>query len=455
MGRRALILANGTFADAAIPPLLSPVTDGGRLRDLLCRADVGGFEVDFQADATSIDARIALQRFFAGAGPDDLSVVLISGHGLKDRNGKLYFATSDTQKDLLSATALPSNFVIEQMDESQSRQKVLFIDTCYSGAFVKGMTYKSGAQVISNDDFAIGDTSGRAIITASSAIEVANENEVGGETQSVFTRHLIEGIETGKADRDGRGAISLDELFFYVKENLKRDAPGQTPQPFFQGLTGAEKIVLNPVPPERDLPKKLQGMIASKDRMRRAAAVEDLQKLIEAKAPEARKAQAALAALIQDDSELVRALAAQALGTAPTAAQKAATTEPQPVPAPQPAQVQRVGLLGNFNLANAPGGNAPSPASPAPPAQPVPRKSPADMSPEELLRAGMVAPKRAMPGNDSRPAPARQSNGPRQTPPVWQPPPKAPLTAGTVIARILMVIGGLFLLLLILAGMGY
>jgi hypothetical protein len=452
MRRRALILANGAFADGGIPPLMSPVTDGGRLRDLLSRADVGGFDVDFYADATSIETRIAVQRFFAGAEHDDLSVMLISGHGLKDRNGKLYFATSDTQKDLLSATALPSNFVIEQMDESQSRQKVLFIDTCYSGAFAKGMTYKSGAQTITNDDFDMGDTAGRAIITASSAIEVANENDVDGATQSVFTRHLIEGIETGKADRDGQGSISLDELFFYVKENLKRDAPGQTPQPFFQGLTGAEKIVLNPVPPERDLPRKLLTMITSKDRLRRAAAVEDLRKLIETGAPEAGKAKVALGALGNDDSELVRELAAKVINALQAQPIAAATTPPS---RPEPALP--LGLLGSFST---PG----TPESPAPAdtmglasgfAQRPPKKSPHEMTPAELLRAGMVAPKRNASPQPARPPAGGPNPGAIDSPENAGVPTTTPsyhakpaLTVGTVIGRVLMVIGGLVLLLL-------
>lgn len=454
MRRRALILANGAFADGGIPPLLSPVTDGGRLRDLLSRADVGGFDVDFYADATSIETRIAVQRFFAGAEHDDLSVMLISGHGLKDRNGKLYFATSDTQKDLLSATALPSNFVIEQMDESQSRQKVLFIDTCYSGAFAKGMTYKSGAQTITNDDFDMGDTAGRAIITASSAIEVANENDVEGTTQSVFTRHLIEGIETGKADRNGQGSISLDELFFYVKENLKRDAPGQTPQPFFQGLTGAEKIVLNPVPPERDLPKKLLTMIASKDRLRRAAAVEDLRMLIDAEAPEAGKARVSLNALGKDDSELVRELALKVLGT--LQAQPTASAVP---PASQTEPAAPLGLFGSFSSPTAPGGPPPA-DSPKPisgPAQVPPKKSPYEMTPAELLKAGMVAPKRKVVPQPARPPAGGAIPGAIDSPADAGVPPsyptyqaKPPVTVGTVIGRILIAIGALVVLLLII-----
>lgn len=460
MQRRALILANGTFADAGIPPLMSPVTDGGRLRDLLSRADVGGFEVDFHADASSIETRIAVQRFFASAGHDDLTVVLISGHGLKDRNGKLYFATSDTQKELLSATALPSNFVIEQMDESQSRQKVLFIDTCYSGAFTKGMTYKSGAQTITNDDFEMGDTSGRAIITASSAVEVANENDVDGATQSVFTRHLIEGIETGKADRDGHGSISLDELFFYVKENLKRDAPGQTPQPFFQGLTGKEKIVLNPIPPERDLPKKLQTMIASKDRLRRAAAIEDLRGLIETKAPEAGKATDALKALLADDSELVRVVAEKVLASLQPAQ---ATGSISPQPGPEPAQAAKPakplgqpGALDSLDQTGKP--SSPRANEPASSSVPRPRKSPDEMTPRELLNAGMVAPKRR-----AAPKPVHSPMGladlsamdpPKETGstpeyPAYQA--KPPLTATTVVGRIFMAFGIVMALLLGLA----
>ena len=48
------------------------------------------------------------------------------------------FAVFDTLHDALSATALPANFLREQMNRCYSRRLVLVLDCCYSGAFTQG-----------------------------------------------------------------------------------------------------------------------------------------------------------------------------------------------------------------------------------------------------------------------------------------------------------------------------
>jgi uncharacterized caspase-like protein len=92
-------------------------------------------------------------------------LLYVSCHGIKDLNGILYFATSDTNRKLLRATAISANFVNEVMLESNSRRQVLLLDCCFSGAIARGM--KSGDKDIhSNEQF---QGRGRAVMTASDA----------------------------------------------------------------------------------------------------------------------------------------------------------------------------------------------------------------------------------------------------------------------------------------------
>lgn len=247
MSRRALIVATGTYADPAILALASPVPDARRLCDLLQRPDVGGYEVTLCLDADSLTARRTVQNFFDDGEYGDLNVMLVSGHGIKDRGGRLHFATVDTELAVLSATSLESRFFIESMDGCAASKQILFIDTCYSGAFAKGMvTTKAAMPSVSRDDFGNDETVGKAIITAATSIQFAGEALINGQTQSVFTRHLIDGIESGEADTLSRGQISLADLFAYVRGKLRLDAPDQTPQPFYYGLDGTTVVALNP-----------------------------------------------------------------------------------------------------------------------------------------------------------------------------------------------------------------
>ena len=74
---------------------------------------------------------------------------------------------------------------------------------------------------------------GRAVITASNAMEYAFEGDQLADDQhrrpSVFTSALVEGLATGDADRDEDGWVSLNELYEYVFDKVREQNPHQTP----------------------------------------------------------------------------------------------------------------------------------------------------------------------------------------------------------------------------------
>jgi anti-anti-sigma factor len=245
--RRALIVANGTFRDPGITHLASSISDATMFSELLQRDDVGGFDVTMCLDPGATEARRQAQIFLNTAEYGDLTVILISTHGIKDRTGRLYFATADTELAALNATSLEARFVMERMDECAASKQVLLLDSCFSGAFGKGyVVTKSAGNAVTRDDFGNDDTVGKAVITASNAIQLAAEICNDGRAQSIFTRHVVSGIESGNADFRQSGQILLGELFDYVKREMKKDAPHQTPQPFYYGIDGSTVVALNP-----------------------------------------------------------------------------------------------------------------------------------------------------------------------------------------------------------------
>ena len=59
---------------------------------------------------------------------------------------------------------------------------------------------------------------GTFIMTASTAFQTAVEKK--GDSNGLFTKHLLEGIRSGEADRDKDGLISVHELYEYVHEKV-------------------------------------------------------------------------------------------------------------------------------------------------------------------------------------------------------------------------------------------
>ena len=128
----------------------------------------GGFEVRTLFNEPAHVVNLAVEEFFADRRPGDLLVVHFSGHWVKDEDGELYFAASNTVLGRLGATAVAAEFVSRRMSRSRSRRVVLLLDCCYAGAFERGLVARAGTEVGIEQQFG---GRGRAVITASSAME--------------------------------------------------------------------------------------------------------------------------------------------------------------------------------------------------------------------------------------------------------------------------------------------
>jgi hypothetical protein len=122
------------------------------------------------------------------------------------------------------------------------------------------------------------------VLTASDAMQYAFEEDkvIGEGSHSVFTRHLIQGLETGEADMDDDGWISLDELYDYVYGRVTGEAPQQTPRKWVFDLQGEIRIARNPhwVIKPAELPPELQRAIESPTTWMREGAVRELERLL-------------------------------------------------------------------------------------------------------------------------------------------------------------------------------
>ena len=167
---------------------------------------IGDFTVQTLHNVPSHEARLVLNELFEDRRGDDLVALYLSCHGVKDDRAKLYFAFRDTIHDRLPATAIGSDFISDLMEHSQARRILLLLDCCFSGALPRGCGPVRASRLTWRERFT---GRGRAVITATSAMEYAFELEPDAEivharpTPSVFTSVLVQALATGEADRGG------------------------------------------------------------------------------------------------------------------------------------------------------------------------------------------------------------------------------------------------------------
>ncbi|MFE8958661.1 caspase family protein [Streptomyces iakyrus] len=325
--RHALIIANDRYTDQGLKKLRAPAQDAAALEKVLHDPQIGDFEVEVVHNASADVMRRRIQGFFNERRRADTLLLHFSCHGLKSESGELYFAASDTEPPLLAATAVPSQFVRSCMSVTRAGRSVLFLDCCYGGAFSRGSSsVRASGDVNVLESFAKDEpVSGRgwAVITASDSMEYAFEDnhlteDSSAPRPSVFTHAVVEGLETGEADLDGDGKVSLDDLYEYVYRQVREHNPHQTPKKAAElhgelhlahSRRGRIKIAAVPSPPS------LQTALNSEEFLTRQGAVLELQKRLQhTELPVAEGARQHLEEVARNDIQQIAVMASEALG---------------------------------------------------------------------------------------------------------------------------------------------
>jgi TolB-like protein len=181
-----------------------------------------------------------LSKFLGQAGPDDVAVLFVAGHGVRDlASGSYYFlphpATADT---LLSDGLRMSDF-----DESlrilrrNIHAVIVMLDTCHSGAL--GIP---AAAAVSADEMARQMTTGEGFFLLAASKPGEQSKERAALNHGAFTYAVLEGLE-GRGDADSDGALSVSELFGYVARRVPQLTNGD--QHPYNKMEGTDLVLLN------------------------------------------------------------------------------------------------------------------------------------------------------------------------------------------------------------------
>jgi uncharacterized caspase-like protein len=373
--RFALLIGMTTYQDSRLNQLVSPEMDIRTLADTLKDPAIGGYDdVNLLLNESSSVILQAVEHFFKRKANTDLLLLYFSGHGVRGERDKLYLAAANTNLELLNSTALPSDFIKEAMDSSNSERQILILDCCYSGSFLNrsraGAIKGSIGDHVNTAGAFKGNGFGRVILTATDRTQVAWEGQrvTGQVEKSVFTEHLIEGLKTGNADDDRDGWIGLEELYKYVYKRMVTTSKDQTPEMNAFNMKGTIILARNPKPKPVELPPELQSLIDHPYADVRITAVSKLSQLFEnSQYGMALAARKALEKLAVDDSRMVSDAAGKALGILPS--EKPPPPEPSE-PRRAPAAPGRIPPAASIPVTNRQ--PADFPRQPAPPSQPGP-----------------------------------------------------------------------------------
>ncbi|MEH1814332.1 MAG: substrate-binding domain-containing protein [Nostoc sp.] len=229
MAKVALLIGVSEYKPG-LTPLPAATKDVEAMQRVLLHPEIGGFDdVTLLINPQQHEMAVAIEALFADRQKDDLVLLFFSGHGIKDENGKLYFASRNTKKsdkgELVKATTVPANSVHDVMSYSRSKREVVILDCCFSGAFAEGMSAKDDGFVDVKNQLG---GEGRAVLTSSTSTQYSFA-QLGADI-STYTRYIVEGLETGAADRDQDSFISVDELHEYAKRKVQEAAPAMKPE---------------------------------------------------------------------------------------------------------------------------------------------------------------------------------------------------------------------------------
>jgi formylglycine-generating enzyme required for sulfatase activity/uncharacterized caspase-like protein len=234
--RRIALLIGVSQYGAGFEPLPGSLKDVEEMGRVLAHPEMGGFEVQpllLNPDRFSMET--AIESFFKNSTKDDTLLLYFSGHGAKDQSGKyFYFGTPATCKEsgqLVESSAIPASTVHRFMsqDKCKSRRVVIILDCCSSGAFDPEWASKGEADGFAKELRA----EGRVVLASCSPIEASYQpkgNETAEPQLSVYTRYLVEGIQTGAADQNEDGWISAEELHHYVTGKVVTVRSDMNPQ---------------------------------------------------------------------------------------------------------------------------------------------------------------------------------------------------------------------------------
>jgi hypothetical protein len=224
--RYALLIGISHYGEG-YSPLPGCKRDVEQMQTVLQDANMGNFEVKTLFEPDPQNLREAIEGFYRGRQRSDVLLLYFSGHGDLDNatGSQLYLSTCHTRKEakqLVESSAVEAEFLHRHLVNSKSRQKIVILDCCFSGAIANLL--KKG-----NDGVSLAQlqATGTVVLASCSSFEESYQSKGTATStspaESIYTRYLVEGIRTGAACRSKADWIVAQDLHEYARSRFQTE----------------------------------------------------------------------------------------------------------------------------------------------------------------------------------------------------------------------------------------
>jgi len=292
----AVVIGIAKYQDSRIRALKYTVRDAQAVYQFLTDPAGGGFPRDnvrllLNEQATQRAIKNTLGQFLPErAVQGDLVFMYYAGHGApevdrakREPDGfSKYLVPYDADYADLYSTGINMGEVKDFFDRIESDRVVFVMDACFSGAS-GGRGFANvprGRDVRGTGNYLdrLAEGKGRVILTASDANELSLE--LDSLRHGLFTYHFLQGLR-GRADRLGRGYVSLQDVYAYTYEQVARESrrAGGSQSPRLKGdLAGDIILAGRPTPPSAQPPSlEVIPIQIAKDKANQNSDVKDIQ----------------------------------------------------------------------------------------------------------------------------------------------------------------------------------
>lgn len=232
---RALII--GIAGYPSIRPLSPVVLEDARcVHRALTDPRAGGYLpentrllLDEQATRAAILA--ALDELAQSSTRDSTIFLFFSGHGARiegEAAGAEYLLPFDARFDSaanLIETAISTNEFSAALRAIPAQKLVVALDCCHSGGIGQPKSGVAASPGLSDSGYDSLKRGSRAILASSRSDEYSWI--LHGDANSLFTRHMLAGLQGGIISQDG--LVKIFDLFEYIQPRVTQEAPNQHP----------------------------------------------------------------------------------------------------------------------------------------------------------------------------------------------------------------------------------